>query len=103
MNAIKKVQRYIQTHPGSSASALLVQLAEHLAEERAFPVAKLYEMEMEAFELAVALLRDWRLDRYYTGRLHLLEAIGPAPVDVRQSQPARSSAVREDDATLEAA
>ncbi len=102
MNAIRKVQRYIRSHPDSNASALLVQLAEHLAEERAFPVAKLYELELEAFELAVELLREWRLDRYYATRLHLLDEIVPAAPHAHPLRPAPLAA-RADDAALEAA
>jgi hypothetical protein len=102
MNAIRKVQRYIRSHPDSSASVLLVQLAEHLAEERAFPVAKLYELELEAFELSVELMREWRLDRYYATRLNLLDEIVPATADARPVRPT-AAPERADDAALEAA
>jgi hypothetical protein len=102
MNAIRKVQRYIRSHPDTSASALLVQLAEHLAEERAFPVAKLYELELEAFELSVELMREWRLDRYYVKQLNLLDEIVPATASARPVRPT-AAPERAADAALEAA
>jgi hypothetical protein len=35
----------------------------------------LYELDLEAFELAIELMRDWRLDRYYAARLRLFDTI----------------------------
>jgi hypothetical protein len=75
MNAIKKVRRYMQAHPRSEASRVLAHLAACLADERAFPLAELYGLDMEAFDLAIELMRDWRLDRYYAARLKLLDTI----------------------------
>ena len=75
MNAIKKVRRYMQAHPTTQASRVLAQLAASLADERAFPLADLYSLDMEAFDLAIELMRDWRLDRYYAARLKLLDTI----------------------------
>jgi hypothetical protein len=75
MNAIKKVRRYMQSHPKADASRVLAHLAACLADERAFPLSELYSLDMEAFELAIELMRDWRLDRYYAARLKLLDTI----------------------------
>ncbi|MDZ7653280.1 MAG: hypothetical protein U5L03_12405 [Burkholderiaceae bacterium] len=75
MNAIKKVRRYMQAHPKADASRVLAHLAACLADERAFPLSELYGLDMEAFDLAIELMRDWRLDRYYAARLKLLDTI----------------------------
>ena len=75
MNAIKKVRLYMQAHPTTHAARILAQLAACLADERPFPLAELYELDMEAFDLAIDLMRDWRLDRYYAARLKLLDTI----------------------------
>jgi len=75
MNAIKKVRRYMQAHQKDNASRVLAQLAACLADERAFPLSELYGLDMEAFDLAIELMRDWRLDRYYAARLKLLDTI----------------------------
>jgi len=75
MNAIKKVRRYMQAHPKSDASRALAHLAACLADERAFPLSDLYDLDLEAFDLAIELMRDWRLDRYYAARLKLLDTI----------------------------
>lgn len=75
MNAIKRVRLYMQKHPTTHEARVLAHLAACLADERAFPLADLYALDMEAFDLAIELMRDWRLDRYYAARLKLLDTI----------------------------
>jgi hypothetical protein len=75
MNAIKKVRRYMQAHPKSDAARVLAHLAACLADERGFPLSELYRLDLEAFDLALELMSDWRLDRYYAARLKLLDTI----------------------------
>jgi hypothetical protein len=102
MNAIKKVRRYMQAHPKDDASRVLAHLAACLADERAFPLSELYGLDMEAFDLAIELMRDWRLDRYYAARLKLLDTIlvdvlpeianevgSGAPVDAERAKTAK--------------
>jgi ATP-dependent protease HslVU (ClpYQ) peptidase subunit len=75
MNAIKKVRLFMQAHPDSQAARVLAGLAAALADDQPFPLGQLYELELEAFDLAIDLMRDWRLDRYYAARLKLLDTI----------------------------
>jgi hypothetical protein len=75
MNAIKKVRLYIEANPGARESKVLAHLAAALADERPFALADLYALDLEAFDLALDLMRDWRLDRYYAARLKLLDTI----------------------------
>ena len=46
-----------------------------VAEEAVFPLADLYRLDGESFELAIDLLRDWRLNRYYSSRIKLFDAV----------------------------
>lgn len=73
MNAIKKVRHHIESHPASESSRTLARLAEALAQESEFPLAQLYALNLESFDLAIELMRDWRLDRYYNARLKLFD------------------------------
>ena len=75
MNAIKKVRRHIEGDPQSEAARVLANLTACLADERDFPLADLYRLDLESFDLALELMRDWRLDRYYAARLRLLDLI----------------------------
>lgn len=75
MNAIKQVRKFLEREPTSESAQILARLAASLAEEREFPLADLYRMNYEAFDLAIELLRDWRLDRYYAARIRLFDTI----------------------------
>jgi hypothetical protein len=75
MNAIKKVRRYLVRNPEAPSSLVLRRLATALGEEREFAIFELYEMDLEAFDLAVELLQDWRLDRYYASRIRLFDTV----------------------------
>jgi hypothetical protein len=73
MNAIKKVRKYLLANPKSESSRILGDLVAALGEEKPYQLADLYSLDYDTFELAIALLEDWRLDRYYAARLKLFD------------------------------
>jgi hypothetical protein len=73
MNAIKSIRKHLEKHPDAPSSKALARLVAALAEERTYSLAELYEMDYQAFEMALDLLKDWRLDRYYAARLKLFD------------------------------
>jgi hypothetical protein len=73
MRAIKKARKYISEHPEKQDAKTLAKLAVALQSNEEFPLHELYEMKLETFELALEVLSDWRLDRYYTGKEKLVE------------------------------
>jgi len=75
MNAIKQVRKYLEQHPARKSSFFLAELVEALGEEREIPLRDLYELDHEAFELAIELIKDWRLDRYYAARIKLFDVV----------------------------
>ena len=75
MNAIKQVRKYLEQHPTRKSSFFLANLVEALGEEREIPLRDLYELDHEAFELAIELIKDWRLDRYYAARIKLFDLV----------------------------
>lgn len=82
MNAIKQVRKYLQTNPGSPSALTLTRLAAALGEESEFALGELYKLEAEAFDLAIELMKDWRLDRYYAARIKLFDVVlGGVPDD----------------------
>ena len=86
MNAIKSARKFIQTHPEHSDAVTLTRLVVALESGASFELAPLYEMELERFELALDILREWRLDRYYTGKAKLLDV--SLQVHERAAEPA---------------
>ena len=87
MNAIKQVRKYLEKHPAKIESQVLARLVAALAEERLFPLSELYQLDLEAFELAIELLKDWRLDRYYAARIHLFDVVLNWPSDAAGAKP----------------
>lgn len=75
MNAIKQVRKFLLAQPESLAAVSLSRLAAALARESDYPLNELYELDADAFDLAIELLRDWRLDRYYAARIKLFDVV----------------------------
>jgi len=75
VNAIKEIRKYLQKDPSSESAKTLARLAAALAEEREFPLADLYSLGYDEFQLAIELMKDWRLDRYYAARIRLFDVV----------------------------
>jgi hypothetical protein len=73
MNAIKAIRKHMERNPDAPSSKALARLVAALAEEKSYPLAELYAMDYDTFEMAMDLLREWRLDRYYAARLKLFD------------------------------
>jgi hypothetical protein len=73
MKAIKKIRRQIIEHPDARESCTLVRLVLALESEQEFHLQELYELDHTLFRVALDLLDEWRLDRYYTSKGQLLD------------------------------
>jgi hypothetical protein len=75
VNAIKEVRKYLEKNPEGESSRALARLVSALAQETEYSLGELYQMDLPAFELAIELLKDWRLDRYYAQRVKLFDIV----------------------------
>lgn len=73
MKAIKRARHFIERNPHEPAAAVLSQLVLALESKRSFELAALYELDLDTFDLAVEILKEWRLDRYYAGKAKLFD------------------------------
>lgn len=73
MLAVKKARKLIQTEPGSPGAKVLSALVIALESNEAFPLNQLYTLNFTQFELALEILSEWRLDRYYSSKGRLLD------------------------------
>ncbi len=73
MRAIKKARRLILSQPQTLAAQTLSKLILSLENETEFSIADLYRLNLKEFEMAISLLEEWRLDRYYEGKAKLLD------------------------------
>lgn len=73
MRAIKQIRRFIEADPHDAAARTLADLVLALEDESPFSVAALYALDLEHFELAMQMLDEWRLDRFYMGKAKLFD------------------------------
>lgn len=72
MNAIKEARHIVKSEPDSEAARTLARLVVALESEAEFPLASLYALDLKTFGLAMKILDEWRLDRYYAQKGMLL-------------------------------
>ena len=68
MQAIKKARKIIETDPNSNTAKALTSLIIALETDADFSFKQLYELQMKDFDLAIDVMNDWRLGRYYEGK-----------------------------------
>lgn len=73
VKALKKARKLIETAPETAEARTLSELVVALESEASYPVSELYKLDYDHFELAMDLLREWRLDRYYMSKVRLLD------------------------------
>jgi hypothetical protein len=73
MNAIKKARKMIESAPDEPSSGTLASLVLSLESESDFNLSSLYATDLRTFELALDILREWRIDRYYLSKFKLLD------------------------------
>jgi hypothetical protein len=78
MLAIKKARKIIEADPTDATSQTLSELVIALEHDGNLSLPKLYALEYKAFELALEILSEWRLDRYYASKVRLLDTSSQA-------------------------
>jgi len=78
MIAIKKARKLIATDPNAPIAQTLAKLVLALETKDSFPLHELYELDRKRFDLALDILAEWRLDRYYASKLRLMDASNQA-------------------------
>lgn len=68
MRAIKKVRLVIEQNPQEQTAQIFSRLILSLVEEVDFAMKDLYLLDEPDFQLAMEILQEWRLDRYYMGK-----------------------------------
>lgn len=73
MLAIKKARKLIEANPTDDASKTLAELVLALETETPFNLAEIYKLDYKRFDIALEILAEWRLDRYYAKKLRLVD------------------------------
>ena len=68
MNSIKAVRKLIQRNPDDQEARVLSALLGALESNSHIEIAQLYGLKLENFDMALKVLQEWRLARYYEGK-----------------------------------
>lgn len=71
MNEIKKARRLIEANPHTEAAKTLASLVRALESEEKFDLTSIYRLNYDNFNLAINIMKEWRIDRYYSGKAKL--------------------------------
>ena len=74
MRAIKQVKKLIEKTPDSKSGLTFSKLILSLESDVEFLVKDLYNWDSEEFDLAIEVLKDWRIDRFYLGKAKAFDA-----------------------------
>ena len=67
-NAFKSIAKYIRRNEGSDEAVILRDLCKALESNSSFELWRLFDMRGKAFELALAIIEEWRFDRHVAER-----------------------------------
>jgi hypothetical protein len=73
LNAIKEAKKLIAKDPFKSSAKTLADLVLSLESHEPFQLERLYGLQLSDFDLAVQIIKEWRLDRYYAGKAKLYD------------------------------
>ncbi|GAC1460685.1 MAG: hypothetical protein PVSMB4_19570 [Ktedonobacterales bacterium] len=73
MNAVKAARKLVLANPESDGARALKRLVLSLEDGTSFNVAELYDLDLNTFELAIQILIEWRIDRFYAAKLKLFD------------------------------
>lgn len=76
MGILKKVEkRLLGLHKDDPANLVLMRLVKSLCLNENFNLSEIYELSYDDFELALGIMKDWRLDCHTKTRDRILEIV----------------------------
>jgi len=76
MNTLKKLEKRLTKEPDSNCNGTFRNLVSALCLDESLDMAALFELPLEDFDLAMAIMKDWRLDRYTKTKERLAALVG---------------------------
>ncbi len=74
MRAIHEARRFIEETPHEESAQILARLVLALETEVQVAISDIYSLNRKHFELALTILQEWRLARYYAGKARLFDS-----------------------------
>ena len=73
MRAIKQARHLIEKEPQDPSAQILARLVLALETEVQVAISDMYKLDRNHFELAMRILQEWRLERYYASKARLFD------------------------------
>jgi len=73
MQAIIRAKTLIENRPDDPETKILISLLLALQAQKPFDVQRLYELRPTVFDMAIEIIKEWRLDRHYLNQHQLLD------------------------------
>ncbi len=73
MSALKEARKLIESDPTTRNAKTLSRLVLSLETDQELSLKEIYLLDYDTFEMAVQIIRDWRIDRYYLSKVRLLD------------------------------
>lgn len=73
MQVIKQVRNFIERDPANPSAQVLARLVLALESESDFAITDIYRLDYDRFKMAMSILDEWRLDRYFAGKAKLFD------------------------------
>jgi hypothetical protein len=73
MSALKQARKLIEKNPVGKEAQTLSKLVLSLETDQDMSLKSIYDLDYEVFQLAIEVMRDWRIDRYYASKVKLLD------------------------------
>lgn len=67
-NAVRNIAKFIKRNPENTDATVLWMLCKSLESESPFELHQLFALKLKSFEMAMALLDEWRIDRLIAER-----------------------------------
>jgi hypothetical protein len=88
MNVLKRLEQRLINKPVDPDNAVFRGLIQALCQKERLDLSGLYELPYDDFELAIAIMKSWRLDRYTKTKDRLRELVClPAEPDSQPGEP----------------
>jgi len=86
MRAIKEARKFIEQDLDNPSAQTLSRLVLALESEADFPISDIYALDFDRFSLALKILAEWRLDRYYAGKARLFD-VSSQTIEIHRATP----------------
>lgn len=73
MQIIKQVRQFVAANPLDPSAQILARLVLALEAESDLAISDIYRLDYDHFQMALKVLEEWRIDRYFAGKAKLFD------------------------------